>query len=49
MKEPITRKRYEDIKVEPVGSTPKQLDDYFRMQLRFNEEIVRRANIRTTN
>jgi tripartite-type tricarboxylate transporter receptor subunit TctC len=49
VKEPITRKRYEDIKVEPVGSTPKQLDDYFRRQLRFNEEIVRRANIRTTN
>ena len=49
MKDPITRKRYEDIKVEPAGSTPKQLDDYFRRQLRFNEEIVRRANIRTTN
>jgi tripartite-type tricarboxylate transporter receptor subunit TctC len=49
MQDPITRKRYEDIKVEPVGSTPRQLDDYFRRQLKFNEEIVRRAKIRTTN
>ena len=48
-RDPTTNKRYTDIKVDAVGSTPKQFDAYFRKQLKFNEDIIRSANIRRTN
>jgi tripartite-type tricarboxylate transporter receptor subunit TctC len=44
-KDPETRKRYADIEVDAVGSTPEQLDAFFRQQLKFNEDIIKRANI----
>ena len=38
-------KRYTDIKVDAVGSTPEQFDTFFREQLKFNEDIIKSANI----
>ena len=49
MRDPTTRKRYEDIKAVPIGSTPAELDEYFRRQLKFNADIAQRANIRLSN
>jgi tripartite-type tricarboxylate transporter receptor subunit TctC len=45
MQDPVTRKRYADVKVEPVGSNPAEFDTFFREQLKFNEDIIRSANI----
>jgi tripartite-type tricarboxylate transporter receptor subunit TctC len=45
MQDPTTRKRYADVKVEAVGSTPAAFDTFFREQLKFNEDTIRRANI----
>ena len=45
MQDPETRKRYAAVKVEPVGSTPEQFGAFFREQLKFNEDVIRRANI----
>ena len=45
MQDPVTRKRYADVKVEPVGSTPAEFDAFFREQLKFNEAVIRSANI----
>jgi tripartite-type tricarboxylate transporter receptor subunit TctC len=47
--DPATRKRYEDVQATPVGSSPAELDTYFRRQLKFNAEIAHRANIRLSN
>jgi len=41
----VTRKRYADVKVEPVGSNPAEFDTFFREQLKFNEDIIKSANI----
>ena len=49
MQDPATKKRYADIKVDAVGSTPEQLDEFFREQLRFNKDIIKRANIAAPN
>jgi len=40
-----TRKRYADVKVDPVGSTAEEFDAFFREQLKFNEDVIKRANI----
>lgn len=45
VRDPTTRKRYEDVQATPVGSAPAALDAYFRKQLKFNDEIAREANI----
>ena len=45
MQDPVTQKRYAAVKVEPVGSTPEEFDAFFREQLKFNEDIIRAANI----
>jgi tripartite-type tricarboxylate transporter receptor subunit TctC len=45
LQEPTTKKRYTDVKVEAVGSSPEQFDKFFREQLKFNEEAIKRANI----
>jgi tripartite-type tricarboxylate transporter receptor subunit TctC len=47
MQDPVTRKRYADVKVTPVGSTPGELDKFFREQVKFNEDIIKSANIQT--
>jgi len=49
VKDPVTQKRYADIKVDAVGSTPEQLDEFFRRQVKFNEDIIKRANIAAPN
>jgi tripartite-type tricarboxylate transporter receptor subunit TctC len=48
LKDPTVHKRYLDLKVDPVGSTPPELDRFFRAQLEFNAGIIRRANIAVT-
>ncbi len=45
MQDPVTAKRYADVKVEPVGSTPAAFDTFFREQLKFNEDIIKAAHI----
>ena len=45
MQDPVTKKRYADIKVDPVGSTAEEFDTFFREQLKFNEDIIKSANI----
>jgi tripartite-type tricarboxylate transporter receptor subunit TctC len=45
MADPETRKRYADVKVEPVGSSPEGFDKFFREQVKFNEDVIKRANI----
>jgi tripartite-type tricarboxylate transporter receptor subunit TctC len=48
-RDPVTRKRYEDVQAIPVGSTPKELDEYFRRQLKFNADIAEQAHIRLSD
>jgi tripartite-type tricarboxylate transporter receptor subunit TctC len=45
MQDPATKKRYTDIKVDAVGSTAEEFDKFFREQLKFNEDIIKNANI----
>jgi tripartite-type tricarboxylate transporter receptor subunit TctC len=45
MQDPVTRKRYSEVSVEPRGSTPKEFDAFFREQLKFNEEIITCAKL----
>ncbi|MGB6799162.1 MAG: tripartite tricarboxylate transporter substrate-binding protein [Xanthobacteraceae bacterium] len=40
-----TKKRYNDIDVDPVGSAPAQLDQFFKKQVEFNQDIVTDAHI----
>jgi tripartite-type tricarboxylate transporter receptor subunit TctC len=42
---PATKQRYNAINVEPVGSTPAQLDQFFNKQLQFNKDIITSAHI----
>ena len=49
IQDPATRKRYEALHTTPVGSTPAELEQYFRRQLKFNADIAQRANIRLSN
>ena len=45
MQDPATSKRYSDVKVEAIGSSPGDFDAFFREQLKFNEDVIKRANI----
>jgi tripartite-type tricarboxylate transporter receptor subunit TctC len=45
MQDPVTRKRYADLYVEPKGSTPKEFDVFFREQLKFNKDIITGAHM----
>jgi tripartite-type tricarboxylate transporter receptor subunit TctC len=45
MQDPATRKRYNDVKLEAIGSTPAEFDAFFREQLKFNEDVIKRANL----
>jgi tripartite-type tricarboxylate transporter receptor subunit TctC len=45
MQDPVTKKRYADVKVDAVGSSPSEFDTFFREQLKFNEDVIRSANI----
>lgn len=45
MQDPATRTRYADVKVDGIGSTPEEFDRFFREQLKFNEDVIKRANI----
>jgi tripartite-type tricarboxylate transporter receptor subunit TctC len=45
VKEPATAKRFADAKLEAVGSGPAEFDAFFREQLKFNEDVIKRAAI----
>ena len=45
MQDPLTRKRYLELRVEPRGSAPQEFDTFFREQLKFNEEIITSAKL----
>jgi tripartite-type tricarboxylate transporter receptor subunit TctC len=45
MSDPETKKRYNDVKLEAIGSSPADFDAFFREQLKFNEDVIKRANI----
>ena len=45
MRDAAVMKRYADVKVEAIGSTPEEFDRFFREQLKFNEDVIKRANI----
>jgi tripartite-type tricarboxylate transporter receptor subunit TctC len=45
LKNAAVRKRYEDLLVEPVGSSSQELDKFLDEQLAFNKEIIKKANI----
>jgi tripartite-type tricarboxylate transporter receptor subunit TctC len=45
MKEPAVAKRYTDLKLEAIGSNSAEFDTFFREQLKFNDDVIRRSNI----
>ena len=45
VRDPATKQRYTEVKVDAVGSTPEEFDKFFREQLKFNEDIIKSANI----
>jgi tripartite-type tricarboxylate transporter receptor subunit TctC len=45
MQNPMTRKPYTDVTVEPKGSTREEFDAFFREQLKFNKGIITSANM----
>jgi tripartite-type tricarboxylate transporter receptor subunit TctC len=47
VRSPIASRRYQDLLVEPVGSSPRQLDEFLDEQLAFNKDVIEKANIRT--
>ena len=46
---PAVRKRYDDLKIESVGSASEQFDTFFREQLKFNRDIIEHANLQLEN
>jgi tripartite-type tricarboxylate transporter receptor subunit TctC len=49
VQDPATRKRYEELMVEIVGSTPPELDAFVDEQLAFNKEVIERAHIQVAD
>jgi tripartite-type tricarboxylate transporter receptor subunit TctC len=49
LKDPTTQKRYSELVVDPVGSTPAELDAFANEQLDINKAIIDKANIRVGN
>jgi len=45
IKIPEVKKRYEDLLVETVGSSPQELDRFLEEQLAINKEIITKANV----
>jgi tripartite-type tricarboxylate transporter receptor subunit TctC len=45
LNDPTTKKRYEDLMVDAVGTTPDQLSSFVLQQLDFNKRIIDKAHI----
>lgn len=45
VKEPAVQKRFAELVVTPVGSTPAELDKFVKEQLAFNHKIIEQAHI----
>jgi len=46
VKSPAAAKRFDELMVDPVGSTPQELDKFLDEQLTFNKGVIEKANIR---
>jgi tripartite-type tricarboxylate transporter receptor subunit TctC len=44
--DPVTKKRIKELIVDPVGSTPAELDKFVKEQLSFNKTIIDKAHIK---
>lgn len=44
--DPATKKRFAELIVDPVGSTPAELDQFVKQQLSFNKAIIEKAHIK---
>lgn len=44
--DPGTKKKFEDLIVDPIGSTPTELDKFVKEQLSFNKSIINKAQIK---
>lgn len=49
VKDPALKKRYEELMVDAVGSTPAELDKFAHEQLEFNKKIIETAKIRVSD
>lgn len=49
LKDPKTRKRYEELMVDMVGSTPQELDNFVEEQLNVNKQVIEKIGIETTD
>jgi tripartite-type tricarboxylate transporter receptor subunit TctC len=49
VRDPATRKKYEDLLVTPVGSTPVELKAFVEQQLQFNRKIIEKAHIQVAD
>ena len=49
MKDPAIKKRFEDLAVDGVGSSPAELDKFVQDQLAFNKKIIESANIKVSD
>jgi tripartite-type tricarboxylate transporter receptor subunit TctC len=45
VKSEALQKRYKELLVEPVGSTPQELDKFIDTQLAFNKDVIEKAKI----
>ena len=43
--DPVAKKRFEELGVEAIGSSPIDLDSFVKEQLAFNKDIISKANI----
>jgi tripartite-type tricarboxylate transporter receptor subunit TctC len=44
--DPAAKKRFEELVVDPIGSTPSELDKFVKEQLAFNKKIIEQAGIK---
>ena len=44
-KDPALHKRFKEMMIEPMSSSPQETDTFFKSQLRFNEEFIVKAKI----
>jgi len=49
VKDPMVQKRFAELLVDPVGSTPQELDRFLNEQLTFNKDIIEQTNIRVSD
>jgi tripartite-type tricarboxylate transporter receptor subunit TctC len=48
MRDPATQARLRELGANPIGSTPEELDRFWKEQLALYEQIAQKANVRLT-